>query len=396
MACKVYRNPVTQEIDQVLTENDKPSKLYKSILDLGIDKETALNKWALTYTPTFKNWFQNGNKDANGEPIISIIDNTPVFVAEDGSTKHATENLGSFSNPRSSELLNEINQRFNLRTPQGRAINIPWGAYSIAEKIEKLYPGVDAVVARDYGGDIIHLSISSSLNPENIYHQLENDTLQEADTQIDEAMRDFLQTLGIKVQLVNEIRDKHGKPIKAAAKADMVNKIVQIVEGKAKIDTLPEEAAHFFVELLEASGNPLFQSMMNNIDKYSVYDDVNNNEVYQKLYNGDKNKIKKEAVGKLIAQQIVKNKQGKDTPAQLKRAQTWFDKIMNFINRLFGKVSTDPYSKAAYIILNNKAGNYMTAEKVMGGIQGEYYQVDDTHTVNPLDNIVKKFEETQV
>lgn len=25
----------------------------------------------------------------------------------------------------------------------------------------------------------------------------------------------------------------------------------------------------------------------------------------------------------------------------------------------------------------------------MGGIQGEYYQVDDTHTVNPLDNIVK-------
>lgn len=57
--------------------------------------------------------------------------------------------------------------------------------------------------------------------------------------------------------------------------------------------------------------------MMNNIDKYSVYDDVNNNEVYQKLYNGDKNKIKKEAIGKLIAQQIVKINKVKILPHNL-------------------------------------------------------------------------------
>ena len=203
-------------------------------------------------------------------------------------------------------------------------------------------------------------------------------------------MRNFLDSIGVKVQIVNEIRDANGKPIKAAAKADMINKIVQVVQGKVGIDTLPEEAAHFFVELLEAAGNPLFQSMMNNIDKYTVYDDVINNETYQKLYNGDLNRLKKEAIGKLIAQQIVKNKQGKDTPAQLKRAQNWFDKIMQFINELFGRVGTDPYTKAAYIILNNKAGNYMTAEKVIVGIQGEYYQIDDTRTVDPLDNIIEK------
>ena len=396
MACRVNRNPINQEIDQVLTEKGKKSKLYQSILDLGIDKETALRKWALTYTPTFKNWFQNGNIDENGEPIISVIDNTPVFTAEDGSIKHATENLGTFNNPRSSALIDEINQRFNLLTPAGTPVNIPWGAESMAERIQKLYPGIDAVVIQDVGGDIIHLSVSSTLNPNNVYHQLENETLQEADVQIDEAMRNFLDSIGVKVQIVNEIRDANGKPIKAAAKADMINKIVQVVQGKVGIDTLPEEAAHFFVELLEASGNPLFQSMMNNIDKYTVYDDVINNETYQKLYNGDLNRLKKEAIGKLIAQQIVKNKQGKDTPAQLKRAQNWFDKIMQFINELFGRVGTDPYTKAAYIILNNKAGNYMTAEKVIGGIQGEYYQIDDTRTVDPLDNIIEKFEQTNL
>ena len=38
----------------------------------------------------------------------------------------------------------------------------------------------------------------------------------------------------------------------------------------------------------------------------------------------------------------------------------------------------------------------MTAEKVIGGIQGEYYQVDDTRTIKPLDNIIEKFEQTNL
>ena len=117
MACTVYRNPVTNEIDKVTTESGKTSKLFNSVVNLGLDKESALKKWAVTYTPTFKNWFQNGEVDSNGEPRIVNVNGDPVFIAEDKTLKHATENLGSFNNPRSSELLDEVNQRFNLRTP---------------------------------------------------------------------------------------------------------------------------------------------------------------------------------------------------------------------------------------------------------------------------------------
>ena len=56
MACTILRND-KNEITKVLSENGNESKLFKDIVSLGFDKETALKKWALVYTPTFKNWF---------------------------------------------------------------------------------------------------------------------------------------------------------------------------------------------------------------------------------------------------------------------------------------------------------------------------------------------------
>lgn len=60
------------------------------------------------------------------------------------------------------------------------------------------------------------------------------------------------------------------------------------------------------VELLAAEGHPLFYSMMNNITNFGVFREVFENEKYQELYQGDVNKIKKEAIGKLIAKHIIK------------------------------------------------------------------------------------------
>jgi len=395
MACTVYRNPVNQEIDKVVAENGKTSKLFNSIVELGLDKEAALKKWAVTYTPTFKNWFQAGDVDSNGEPRIVNVNGDPVFIAEDKTIKHATENLGSFNNPRSSELIDRINERFKLRTPSGAAINIPYGAYQLAERIEKEYPGIYATVGKDFKGDIIHLSVSTNLNPDSIYHQMENEVLQKADKQIDQSIRNFLDSIGVKVESVSEIRNKEGKLINAVAKADMLRKVVQVINNKAGVDTLPEEAAHFFVELLSSSGNPLFTSMMNNIERYSVYDDVVNDPRYQEAYQGDVNKLKKEAVGKLIAQQLVKNIQGNDSPAQMDRAKTWFERVLQAVRNFFAKVTRDPYSRAAYIMLSESASTYLNAEKQMGGLEaGEYYEMDTRTVDDPRETILEKLDKT--
>ena len=81
--CTVIRNDKTNKIVKVLAENGNNSLLFNSILKLGYDKETALKKWAVAYTPTFKHWFQEGEVDRNGEPRIVTINNVPSFIAED-------------------------------------------------------------------------------------------------------------------------------------------------------------------------------------------------------------------------------------------------------------------------------------------------------------------------
>ena len=78
MACNIVRNE-NGKIVQVTTENGNNSRLFNKIVSLGYDKETALKKWALAYTPTFKHWFQEGMTDQNGEPRIVGINNGLVM-----------------------------------------------------------------------------------------------------------------------------------------------------------------------------------------------------------------------------------------------------------------------------------------------------------------------------
>lgn len=120
----------------------------KSFLDLGLDPENALGKWALVYTPTFKNWFGDWEKntqfadpsdtiDKNGEPVISIVNNTPVFVNNKSELKHATENIGSFVSKDMSPLIEQLNSLYKLTKTDGTPRNIGYGASEIAERIEK-------------------------------------------------------------------------------------------------------------------------------------------------------------------------------------------------------------------------------------------------------------------
>ena len=175
MACNIIRNE-NGKLVNVTAENGKNSKLFRDIVKLGYDKETALKKWANTYTPTFKQWFGEGVVDSNGEPKISIIDDQPVFTADDNTTKHATENLGTYISKKDpSPLLDSIKRRFDLVKTDGTVKNIPLSrdVFKIQETIEKQYPGVRAFILKDVGGDYIKLDITPHLDVDNIYHQVQ-------------------------------------------------------------------------------------------------------------------------------------------------------------------------------------------------------------------------------
>ena len=386
MACNIIRNE-NGKLVNVTAENGKNSKLFRDIVKLGYDKETALKKWANTYTPTFKQWFGEGVVDSNGEPRISIIDDQPVFTADDNTTKHATENLGTYLSKKDpSPLLDSIKRRFDLVKTDGTVKNIPLSrdVYRIQETIEKQYPGVRAFILKDVGGDYIKLDITPHLDVDNIYHQAQANQMLERDAQVDRAMNQFFRSLGIRLREVDNIRNSKGEAVNAVALADMVNKIVQVVSNKAGIDTLPEEAAHFMVELLRVEGSPLFQAMMNNITSYAVYNEVVESDVYQDLYKGDIDKLKQEAIGKLIAKHIINNIKGEPV-VRIVRAKTWFDRVLDFIRQIFGQVNTDPFAEASLLALNDTINDYIDTERGIGNIEGEYYQVEPTKRNEPKD-----------
>ena len=121
--------------------------------------------------------------------------------------------------------------------------------------------------------------------------------------QVEPKMKAFLNNVGIKYEgKFDDIRDRYGNPINAVAKADLLAKVVEVVENKRDISTLPEESAHVFVKLLPPT-HPLYIDMMNRVTSYEIYEDIKRS--YGELYNYDETKIREEAVGKLISIYIL-------------------------------------------------------------------------------------------
>ena len=198
---------------------------------------------------------------------------------------------------------------------------------------------------------------SFSAETDDIYLQAEPQSEIPSDAELNEKVEKFLEKIGVSVRSVDIIHDAQGNKLNAVAKASMMNKIIEVVNGKADVTTLPEEAAHFFVEMLGES-SPLFQDMLNKITGYKLYqvtvEQYRNNKLYRKADGTvDIPKIKKEAIGKLIAQYIIKEEYGTESDAKIKEAYTWWNKLWAFLSELFSKakIEGNPFEAVAKQIL---------------------------------------------
>lgn len=201
---------------------------------------------------------------------------------------------------------------------------------------------------------------------------------QPASKELDAKIKGFLDKIGVSVAAVENIRDMNGQPLSATAKADMLNKIIQVVEGYTDLSTLPEEAAHFFVEMLN-DNSPLLKEMMDKITGYDLYRQTverYKNLAEYRLPGGGVNfpKLKKEAIGQLIAQAIVRQEQGAENQERLNFLMKWWQKLWDTVTKAFGRVEENPFEQAAQQILEGQ-----TAElDVNKEIEGVYFQLDDS------------------
>ncbi len=235
------------------------------------------------------------------------------------------------------------------------------------------------LITDEYGNTWNEISVEKQRDLDDIYFQLEEPKSEaQASKELNAKIEKFLEKIGVSVQAVNNIRDRNGDIVdNAVAKADMINKIIQIIEGQASLDTLPEEAAHFFVEML-GEGHPLYRQMYEKITGYKIYTDTVELYKDRKEYrNGDGtpnyDKLKKEAMGRLIAEHIVRMEPGAETETNLVRAITWWQKVWDWVKSIFQQADENPFEDVASKILLAD-----TSELTQQPVEDEvYYQLTD-------------------
>jgi hypothetical protein len=162
--------------------------------------------------------------------------------------------------------------------------------------------------------------------------------------ELETAVNNYFEVIGTTLTPVSEIYF-HGERVDAIAKANTLTNTVEFVEEKLRRDTLPEEAAHIWVDMAGGESNPMILKMMNDVTKYKIYADVVRQ--YSKDYKGNDILLRKEAVGKVIASHMVGNFTGEPTLDEL--GAKWYQLLWNKIKSFF---VGNKYKNAAFEILN--------------------------------------------
>jgi hypothetical protein len=247
-------------------------------------------------------------------------------------------------------------------------------------------------INKKYGGNIVKLKTTSSgmnskitidvhpiaekefnkLNPQQVLFskkgQLESS---KASPKTLAVIKDFLNRIGVDMQTVDKIV-VDGVRQDANGAALIMQKLLQVVEGKDDI-ALPEEAMHFAVEILEQKDPALFNQLLKEIGSYrmlqQVIDQYSSDPNYQTA-DGKPNirKLKKEAIAKVLAEVVIGKAEGVvEKPELMAKAETWWQKIINFFKNLFVESGFD--TAAIKVLTGEGIG---TAEDIRAE-EGEFF-----------------------
>lgn len=212
-------------------------------------------------------------------------------------------------------------------------INSPeWKALTKQVSQEKAYE-----LWRTFDGNVPQDAIDQALG------KLNTAPLKAANQKLDAALRQVLTQIGIKYEAVDSITDDSGRPIDAIAKADLINKVIQVVEGKASADTLPEEAFHFLVEALDKNSHT-YKSMYESITKFPEYTETRI--AYENAPEYNEDSIRKEAMAKLLANELLKASESTLDPRLKKQALSWWNMVLAKLKQMFSNFNKEDFNQA--------------------------------------------------
>jgi hypothetical protein len=185
-------------------------------------------------------------------------------------------------------------------------------------------------------------------------------------------VKDLLNRIGVDIKTLQAI-EVDGVKQDVNGVADIMQKLVKVTQGKEDV-ALTEEAMHFVVEILEQKNPQLFNKLLGEINSYKMYSDVLATYGKYKQYqtaDGKPNirKLKVEAIGKILAETIIKKNEGStEKPELLASVEGWWNQIVEFIKGLFVKSGFD---QAAMMVLG---GEEIGTVDDIRNAEGVYFQ----------------------
>lgn len=257
---------------------------------------------------------------------------------------------------RSRKLIGEINDKYN-----GKVITIlPTREYRI-----NVLP-------------VVQYYIDKETNQQALF-QTSSNTVSKKNQELDNLLKEYCTINGIHLEYLSSLLDKFGGDYTAVYFRG-IKQIISINEGREKKDTLAEEVSHSVVESL-GDEDFLVKKALNLIGKTDYKSTLDPQ--YIKLYKNNEVALKKEYLGKLMAETLVNRFEPKDATEI-----TLLDTILKLWNKFINLFKPNDRSEQLETIVNQLVEKVANKEKIV--ITGEdmpedtmYFQVNDKSGINP-------------
>lgn len=231
--------------------------------------------------------------------------------------------------------------------------DVPW-------KLRKSNAG-NWYVAGYKNGDVTRANYYSA-QASGIFKQLTTVPASRASLETLAKMKEAAKKMGINIQALDEyLKENPDVETKGVnGLADAIRKIIAIAHGKENV-ALTEEIVHIALAMIEQTNPQIITSLISKISGFKIYDitrEAYKNDKRYQLSNGkpDIRKIKEEAVGKLIAELIVKQNEGSTEFPELiheknrSLVRELWNIIMSAIRNLYKKSNVDLFAETARMI----------------------------------------------
>jgi hypothetical protein len=292
--------------------------------------------------------------------MACVNPNDPLYI----------ELLAKLGNPLIAEL--EYNDQINNEVKKlGRVSvinNVQYGKENVKQ------------VTDEYGNTWNEVEIVPEREQQPIFLQKPTGIEQKASSQLIKLMKEFIKQIGVDYKLVSDVV-VDGKKVDANGVALIMQKLIQVVEGKEDV-ALPEEAMHFTIEITKQTNPKLYQQLLKEINGHpklsAVIELYGNDPNYQKDGRRDIIKLKEEAIAQVLAGRL------EDV-----LGRTWWDKIVDFFKGLFSQ-----RSGMDQLSMDVLSGKIASVEDIDVSKAGVYFQLSEGEkTFNNMVNTSNQIEE---